>query len=181
MCARPDFERDSVVIGRGSNVTDKGSDMTNDRRPNDTGATPSCAWLALVLAGALLQACAPNAGPAGSRLRVFAADVTGAAKTCEPSTISPAAGQATEATIKLVNDGGWCGLPAHQAGPKPYEAGLLTVRPGHGNVLIHEVGDETRIDYTPDHGFSGTDIFSVKLIPGDATVNVAVTVTAPAT
>ena len=47
-------------------------------------------------------------------------------------------------------------------------------------MLIHEVGDNTRIDYTPDRGFSGTDSFAVKLIPGDAKVIVAVTVTAPA-
>jgi hypothetical protein len=175
-----DFERDSVVIGRGWDVTDKGSDMTDARRPDDTGATRFSARVALILAGALLQACAPQAAPTGSRLRVYAADLSGAARTCEPSTTSPAAGQTTEASIKLANDGGWCGLPVHQAGPKPYEAGLLTVRPGHGNVLIHEVGDDTRIDYTPDRGFAGTDNFAVKLIPDDATVNVAVTVTAPA-
>jgi hypothetical protein len=134
----------------------------------------------LVLAGTLLQACAPAAtGPAGSRLRIFAADLTGAAKTCEVPNIAPAHGQTTEAAIKLVNDGGWCGLPAHQEGPKPFEAGLLTVRPEHGTVLIHEVGDDTRVDYTPDHGFVGTDTFTVKLIPGDATVRVAAAVTAP--
>jgi hypothetical protein len=41
------------------------------------------------------------------------------------------------------------------------------------------VGDETRIDYTPDRRFAGSDAFTVKLIPGDATIKVAVTVTAP--
>ena len=52
--------------------------------------------------------------------------------------------------------------------------------PTHGSVLIHEVGDNTRIDYTPDRGFTGTDSFAVQLIPGDAKVNVAVMVTAHA-
>jgi hypothetical protein len=151
--------------------------MIDNRRLNRPGGTRCFAWLALLLTGTLLQACGPNTAPAGSRLRVFAADVTGASQTCEAHEIAPAAGQTTEAAIKLANDGGWCGLPAHQEGPKPFEAGLLSVRPGHGSVLIHEVGDNTRIDYTPDRGFSGTDSFAVKLIPGDAKVNIAVTVT----
>jgi Bacterial Ig domain len=153
--------------------------MTEDRRPSHSGATRPLAWLSLLLAGVLLQACQP-APPAGSRLRVYAADVTGAAKSCDVPQISPAVGQTTEAAVKLVNDGGWCGLPVHQDGPKPYDAGLLTVRPAHGNVLIHGVGDDTRIDYTPDRGFSGTDSFSVKLVPGNATIHVAVAVTPPA-
>ena len=63
--------------------------------------------------------------------------------------------------------------------PKPFEAGLLTVRPRHGTVLIHEVGDDTRIDYTPDRGFAGSDTFAVKLIPGNAAIQIAVTVTGP--
>jgi hypothetical protein len=151
--------------------------MSDNRRPNCPSATRCVAWLALLLTSTLLQACGQNPAPAGSRLRVFAADVTGASQTCEAHEIAPAAGQTTEAAIKLANDAGWCGLPAHQAGPKPFEAGLLSVRPGHGSVLIHEVGDNTRIDYTPDRGFSGTDSFAVKLIPGDAKVNIAVTVT----
>jgi hypothetical protein len=106
--------------------------------------------------------------------------MTGAAQSCEAHELAPIAGQTTDATIKLANDGGWCGLQAHQDGPKPFDAGLLAVRPTHGSVLIHEVGDDTRIDYTPDRGFVGTDSFAVKLIPGDAKVNVAVVVAAQA-
>jgi hypothetical protein len=154
--------------------------MTDNGRTSYSGATRLRAWLVPILAGTLLQACGPTGtGPAGSRLRVFAADLTGAAKTCEVPSIKPALGQTIEVAIKLANDGGWCGLPAHQDGPKPFEAGLLTVRPQHGEVLIHEVGDDTRIDYTPDHGFVGSDTFSVKLIPGDATIRVAAAVIAP--
>jgi hypothetical protein len=154
--------------------------MIDYRRPNCPSAIRSFACLALLLTSTLLQACAPNTTPAGPRLRVFAADVAGATQSCEAHEIAPAAGQTTEAAMKLANDGGWCGLQAHQEGPKPFEAGLLAVRPGHGSVLIHEVGDNTRIDYTPDRGFSGTDSFTVKLIPGDAKVKVAVVVTAQA-
>jgi hypothetical protein len=151
--------------------------MIDNRRLNRPGATRCFAWLALLLTSTLLQACGPSPAPAGSRLRVFAADMTGAAQSCEAREIAPAAGQTIEAAMKLSNDGGWCGLLAHQEGPKPFEAGLLAARPGHGSVLIHEVGDNTRIDYTPDRGFAGTDSFAVKLKPGDAKVNVAVTVT----
>jgi hypothetical protein len=151
--------------------------MTDDRRPNSPRG-PHPLWLVLVVIEALLQACTP-AGPSGSRLRVFAADLTGAAKICEVPNPAPTPGQTVEASLKMVNDGGWCGLPAHQEGPKPFEAGLLTVRPNHGSVLIHAVGDETRIDYTPERGFVGTDAFTVKLIPGDATIQVSAAVTAP--
>jgi hypothetical protein len=131
------------------------------------------------MAAGLLQACSNGGGPAASRQRVYAADLAGAAKVCEAPDIAPQAGAATAATIKLVNDGGWCGLRLRQAGTKPFDAGLLTSRPNHGSVLIHEVGDDTRIDYTPDRSFAGNDSFSVKLIPGEETIKVAVTVTAP--
>ncbi len=155
--------------------------MTENRRSTHPGTMRPLGWLALLLTGVLLQACTQNAGgPGGSRLRVFAADLAGGAKLCEVPQISPANGQSTEATMKVGNDGGWCGLPLHQDGPKPYDAGLLTARPAHGNVLIHQVGDETRIDYTPDRGFTGSDSFRVKLVPGNGTIRIAVTVIAAA-
>jgi hypothetical protein len=155
--------------------------MTDNQRSSQSGAKRPLAWLALLLTGTLLQACGHNAatGPTGSTLRVYAADLAGGAKSCEVPKIVPVHDKTTEATMKVVNDGGWCGLPVHQDGPKPFASGLLTGRPAHGNVLIHEVGDDTRIDYTPDHAFVGTDTFSVKLIPGAATVHVTVTVEAP--
>jgi hypothetical protein len=155
--------------------------MTEYRRPSNPGAMRPLGWLALLLTGVLLQACAQNAnGPGGSRLRVFAADLTGAARSCDVPPITPVSGQSAEATMKVGNDGGWCGLPLHQDGPKPFDAGLLTARPAHGNVLIHQVGDDTRIDYTPDRGFTGNDSFSVKLVPGGGTIRIAVVVTAAA-
>jgi hypothetical protein len=155
--------------------------MTENWRPIHPGATRHLAWPALLLAGVLLQACGQSAnGPGGSRARVFAADMTGAARSCDVPRIGPASGQSTEAAMKVGNDGGWCGLQVHQDGPKPFDAGLLTARPAHGSVLIHEVGDDTRIDYTPDRGFIGNDSFSVKLVPGNSTIRVAVIVAAAA-
>jgi hypothetical protein len=141
------------------------------------------AGAALLMTGLALAGCSQQAaGPAGSRLRVYAADLAGAAKVCDVPKVNPAAGAGSEAPMKLVNDGGWCAISVHQDGPKPFEAGLLTTRPNHGDVLIHEVGDDTRIDYTPDRGFAGKDTFSVQLIPGNVSIQVPVTVTlAPAT
>jgi len=126
----------------------------------------------------LLQACS-NGPPAGSVQRVYAADVAGAARSCDAPGIGSPGGGSVAATIKMTNDGGWCGLPVRQAAGKPFDAGLLVSRPSHGSVLIHEVGDDTRIDYTPDRRFAGNDTFRVKLIPGNATIDVAVAVAAP--
>jgi hypothetical protein len=129
--------------------------------------------------GLLLAGCSnSSAGTGGSTLRVYAADLAGGAKICAVPKVSPAAGAGIEVPMKVANDGGWCGLPVHQDGPRPFDAGLLVTRPNHGTVLIHEVGDDTRIDYTPDRGFTGSDTFSVKLIPGNATIQMQVAVTA---
>jgi hypothetical protein len=153
--------------------------MTENRPASFRGIMPRMAWIALLTSAGLLEACSHAPTPAGSTSRIYAADMTGAARTCDAPRISPASGEKAAAAIKLANDGGWCGIRASQAGPKPFDAGLLLTRPSHGSILIHQVGDDTRIDYTPDRRFAGNDTFTVKLIPGDATVNVAVTVTAP--
>lgn len=150
-----------------------------DHKPVLTRAVSGGTWIALLLTGALLQACSQQTASPAASARVYAADVQGAAKQCDVPKIDPAAGQTTDAAAKVGNDGGWCGLPVHQPGPKPFDAGLLTARPAHGTVLIHEVGDLTRIDYTPARGYAGTDSFSVKLLPGDATIHETVTVAAP--
>ena len=153
--------------------------MTDYRVAPAAGMMRHLVGLCLLVSGLLLAGCSGNSAGPGSTMRVYAADLAGAAKICDVAKVNPAAGTGSEAPMKLMNDGGWCGLPVHQAGPKPFEAGLLTIRPRHGTVLIHEVGDDTRIDYTPDRGFAGSDTFSVKLIPGDAVLQVPVTVTAP--
>nr|WP_294531167.1 Ig-like domain-containing protein [uncultured Rhodopila sp.] len=154
--------------------------MTENRPAPVRATLPRVACIAFLASGALLAACSnPAGGPAGSTQRVYAADVAGAAKVCDAPAVTAAGGATTAATIKVANDGGWCGLRLRQAGTKPFDAGLLLTRPEHGSVLIHEVGDDTRIDYTPDRRFSGSDTFTVKLIPGEERIKVAVTVTAP--
>jgi Bacterial Ig domain len=74
------------------------------------------------------------------------------------------------------NEGGWCGVTLTRGGVA-YESYLMVTRPNHGKVFAHRVGANTRIDYTPDTGFTGTDSFAVRLIPGNAVIREAVTVT----
>ena len=130
--------------------------------------------LTLALAGAVLQGCAPKA-PSKPAPRLYEADMKGGAKTCQTPKPDLVAGKVVEASMKVSSDRGWCGLPVDNAG-QPYDVGLLTGRPDHGKVFVHRVGNDTRIDYTPEFGFAGTDGFTVRMLPGDAGVRVAVTV-----
>jgi hypothetical protein len=139
-------------------------------------ATKPAGWLAITAVALLLQACAEKPPAAGPRL--FNADQVGGAKTCVVPKVAPAAGQATPVEVKVGNDGGWCGITVSSSG-RPYSAGLLAAAPAHGKVLVHTVGNDTRIDYTPVRGFAGTDAFSIKLIPGDAVIRASVSVGPP--
>jgi hypothetical protein len=148
--------------------------MINDRRICHRGA-----WLALALAGLMLQGCAETRQTATSGPRLYAADMTGGAKSCAVPKLSLTSGAPSDAAMTVGNDGGWCAITVAQSDGKPYDAGLLSQTPQHGKVLIHEVGDATRIDYTPDANYSGSDAFAVTLIPGDPVVRTAVTVVPP--
>jgi len=130
-----------------------------------------------VLLLALLAAAGCQEQAAPSRTRVFAVDMNGRAKSCiaNPTETSPS--KPADAMMSLSNDGGWCGITTRQENRRPYAAGLVETRPAHGMVFIHTVGDDTRVDFVPDAGFTGQDKFSVRLVPGNAKMNVAVTVT----
>lgn len=132
------------------------------------------AWLAIGVPLGLLQACAP-VGPAAPHNRLFASDLAGGAKNCTVSKVVATDGQISSVTMKVGNDGGWCAISL-QHGGAPYATGLLTEQPKHGTVVIHPVGDDTRIDYTPARMYRGSDAFEVKLLPGNPTLRVAVTV-----
>jgi hypothetical protein len=125
---------------------------------------------------AALAGCARGLSPVPSGAPVFSVDMTGGARQCVASRPQPISGRTVEATMRVGNDGGWCAINVQLDG-QPYEAGLLTEPPAHGKVFIHPVGDSTRIDYTPDPGFAGTDRFVVQLIPGNPAIRVTVTVT----
>jgi len=135
-------------------------------------------WVALALIGAGLQGCAepPPPPPPAQHARVFASDFQGGAKSCTVPKLKLESGKEVPAAMQVGNDRGWCGITVAQDG-NPYAAGLLEQPPAHGRVYIHPVGDDTRIDYTPDLGFSGADSFVVKLLPGEPVIRVSVTVT----
>jgi hypothetical protein len=133
--------------------------------------------LAIAGLGLLLQSCAKPPPPA-STARLFASDLAGAAKQCTVPSVTPVAGKSVAAAMKVGNDGGWCAITMDIEG-KPFAAGLLVGDPAHGRVMIHTVGDSTRIDYTPETQFVGGDSFAVRLLPGDATVQVSVMVSGP--
>ncbi|MBV8590768.1 MAG: hypothetical protein JO212_12060 [Acetobacteraceae bacterium] len=131
------------------------------------------AWLGFI---GVLQACAPTPPPRVPS-RVFAIDFVGAAKSCTVPKVSLVPGQARDVAISVGNDGGWCAVTVAQPGPSPYDVGLLVTRPGHGKVYVHTVGDETRIDYTPDPGYTGADHFAVRFEPGEPVLRATVNVT----
>ena len=106
---------------------------------------------------------------------VFAVDLQGQARTCVAPATSPPDGQMVQAQVQVSNEGGWCGITANRGGA-PFEAYLLVNRPQHGRVFAHRVGANTRIDYTPNTGFTGADSFAVRVIPGNAVIQGAVTV-----
>ncbi len=135
------------------------------------------AGLALLGAAMLLAGCQDTPQRPASGTRIYHADVTGGAKACTAPTISsPAAGKEVDAAMTVGNDGGWCGVVVDNNG-RAFSAGLLLIRPKHGRVYVHSVGDTTRIDYYPKPAFTGSDSFSVRLLPGEALVKASVTVT----
>lgn len=141
--------------------------------------------LTVAAAVALLQGCAQTPPPPPAP-RVYAVDLQGKAALCtvSPAGVNLAPGQTFEAQMVVGNDGGWCGIPVAQPAsgsppvPRPYAAGLVAARPANGRLHIRRVGAQTRVDYIPDRGFAGTDSFAVRLVPGDATLRVNVTVQA---
>lgn len=128
-------------------------------------------WLCLAATALLLQACAPKPTWNG----IYAIDAAGGARICVAQPVTLADGQAGVVQMQVSNEGGWCGETLSHNGVA-YDSYLLVTRPSHGRVFAHHVANNTRIDYTPDPGFVGTDSFAVRLIPGNAVFEAAVTV-----
>ena len=104
----------------------------------------------------------------------------GIAKTCTPTPVEFSATPSTTASITMSNDG-WCALHTKQKDGSPFLLGLVKTNPAHGRILIQKIGGETRIEYTPNERYVGTDAFTVALRSGatntpDATIQVAVNV-----
>ncbi len=136
------------------------------------GLLPGTAWLCLTAAMVLTSGCAQQGAWSG----IYAVDAAGGARICVAPAAAPADGQSIAAQMQVSNEGGWCGINATRGG-SPFESYLQVARPTHGTVFAHRVGTKTRIDYTPDAGFAGTDSFAVRLLPGQAVIQVGVTVT----
>jgi hypothetical protein len=129
------------------------------------------AWLGLAATTLLAQGCTQALTWNG----IYSIDLAGGAKTCVVSPVAPQDGTSVLVQMQMSNEGGWCGIVSNHSGVG-YDSYLLVARPSHGKVFAHHVGSNTRIDYTPDTGFTGTDSFAVRLIPGDAVIQGAVTV-----
>ena len=105
----------------------------------------------------------------------------GKAKSCTGSAIDLKGRASATATIAMTNDG-WCSVQVSEADGHPFELGLVRQRAEHGSLIIQKVNDVTRIEYTADPRYVGSDRFEVALRPRDPkmpdqTVSVAVTVT----
>jgi hypothetical protein len=146
--------------------------MKHTRFAQSGAVLPGAAWLCLAAIALLVPGCTPLPGWDG----IFSIDKTGGAKTCVAPAASPGNDQAVLVQMQVSNDGGWCGIIANHSGVA-YDSYLMAVRPTHGTVFAHHVGANTRIDYTPDPGFAGADKFAIRLIPGNAEIQAAVTVT----
>jgi hypothetical protein len=133
---------------------------------------PGAGLLCLAASGLLLLGCVQQATWSG----IYAVDTAGGAKICVTETASPPDGMTAVAKMQVSDEGGWCGILANHGG-QAYDSYLMVTRPTHGKIYAHHVGVNTRIDYTPDAGFVGSDTFAVRLIPGNAVVQGAVTVT----
>jgi hypothetical protein len=128
-------------------------------------------WLCLAATALLLQGCKPAPTWNG----IYAIDAAGQARICVAPPVTLADGQAGVVQVQVSDEGGWCGETLSHNGVA-YDSYLLVTRPSHGRVFAHHVGNNTRIDYTPDRGYVGTDSFAVRLIPGNAVFEAAVTV-----
>ena len=137
-------------------------------------ARSATAWFCLAATALLAQGCSQTAPGWNGE---FAIDSVSAAKTCSAPPAAPPDGQSVLAQMQVVNDGGWCGIIANHNNGGAYASYLMVTRPTHGRVFAHRVGNLTRIDYTPDTGFAGTDSFAIRMIPGDSNIEAAVTVT----
>ena len=113
--------------------------------------------IAALAAAIALSGCATRPAPTEQAVDL---QNDGIAKTCTPSMVDLAA--ATPATITMTNDG-WCGVFAAEKDRQPFSLGLLTTRPAHGRVYIQPVNQQTRIEYTPNTGYVGSDSFAVAL------------------
>ena len=132
---------------------------------------PVCLSLLAVLA---VQGCA--APPMTAAVSPTDPMTDGRSTTCAATPVADGAG-----AITMSNDG-WCSVALSDGGA-PFTLGRVTARPANGRIVVQSVGRDTRVEYTPNDRFTGTDRFTVALRPrsagaADVPVQVAVTVAA---
>ena len=104
----------------------------------------------------------------------------GIAKTCTPSPVDLSLSSSASATITMTNDG-WCAIRTKDKDGQPFKFGLVKAKSQHGRILIQKIGGETRVEYTPENSYVGSDRFSVALASNaanapDSTIQVTVNV-----
>ncbi len=140
------------------------------------------ARVSVLFALAFVAGCVEKPSTAASGVKLYAFDLAGAARRCAaPADVKLAPGQETQVAMSVSNEGGWCAFKVDQSdaklgGPKPFAASLVTVRAAHGKVYIHTVGNDTRVDYTPDARYAGPDGFTIEMLPGELSIHTNVTV-----
>jgi len=120
--------------------------------------------IATLAAAVALSGCAAKAPPAAPAVDL---QNEGIAKTCTPSAVDLAA--PAPATIAMTNDG-WCGVVTAEKDGQPFKLGLVKTRPAHGRVYIQPVNGQTRVEYTANAGYVGSDSFAVALMSRAASV-----------
>jgi hypothetical protein len=128
----------------------------------------------LTAIGLILQGCAaPKPAPPRPHATIYSTDMVNKAAVCSFTPLTALKDGSDNNVTLTTGGGGWCGFGVELDG-HPYTAGLLTKGPKFGKVHIHTVGDDTRIDYTPQSLPVAADSFTVRLIPGNATIQVSV-------
>jgi hypothetical protein len=131
----------------------------------------------LTAIGLILQGCAANPpGASRSHATIYSTDMVNKAASCSFTPLETLKDGSTNSVALTTGGGGWCGFGVGIDG-HPYTAGLLIAGAKSGKVHIHTVGDDTRIDYTPERLPVVADSFTVRLIPGNATIQVSVNTT----
>ena len=113
--------------------------------------------IATLAAAIALSGCAAKAPPAAQAVDL---QNEGIAKTCTPSAVDLA--PPSTATIAMTNDG-WCSVVTAEKDGQPFKFGLVKTRPAHGRVYIQPVNGQTRVEYTANAGYVGSDSFTVAL------------------
>jgi hypothetical protein len=103
------------------------------------------------------------------------------AAVCLVAPFHVADGGTAQVNMTVSNDGGYCAAALTNAAGQAFDAGLVPVKPAHGEDSVIKYNGKTSVEYfVKSPGYVGHDGFTVHLIskdkPGYTTLNVAVDV-----